>query len=234
LTKHGDASKIKVNHFDENMEKEKSMLRTFTTQSEEIQHLITNDPILGDVIKKIGTLTYTTDEGSLEFFVDTIVSQMLSNKAANAIFARLKDICGGEITAVKLEPFSISDLRDTGLSERKAGYIIGLAKHFRENPDYFDTLAGKSDKEVMNKLTKLRGIGPWTAKMYLIFVLDRPDILPFEDGAFQQAFRWAYPDIECNEKNMKEVCSPWHPYASIASRYLYWAVDSGLTKPGNG
>ena len=90
-----------------------------------------------------------------------------------------------------------------------------------------DTL---SDEEVICSLTKLHGIGNWTAKMFLIFVLNRPDILPVEDGAFLQTYRWVYKTDDCSEKAVSKKCQKWKPYSSIASRFFYQALDAGLTK----
>ncbi|MCC8014242.1 MAG: hypothetical protein LIO87_03520 [Eubacterium sp.] len=77
---------------------------------------------------------------------------------------------------------------------------------------------------------KILGIGKWTAKMYLIFVLDCPDVLPVEDAAFLQAYKWLYKTEDCSEKSVYKKCKKWKPYSSIAARYLYRALDMGYTK----
>lgn len=94
----------------------------------------------------------------------------------------------------------------------------------------FDDLAEMSDSEVIRKLTSYRGIGNWTAKMYLIFVLGRQDVLPFEDGAFLQSYRWLYKTEDCTAVAVKKRCQKWKPYSSIAARYLYRVLDLGMTK----
>lgn len=86
------------------------------------------------------------------------------------------------------------------------------------------------DDEVINSLTQLHGIGHWTAKMFLIFVLDRPDVLPAEDGAFLQTYRWVYKTDDCNKDSVCKRCQKWKPYSSIASRFFYRALDAGMTK----
>lgn len=91
-------------------------------------------------------------------------------------------------------------------------------------------LAQLSDIEVIKKLTKYRGIGNWTAKMYLIFVLDRQDILPYEDGAFLQAYKWLYKTDDISPKSVEKKCRKWKPYSSVAARYMYRALYLGLTK----
>ena len=88
----------------------------------------------------------------------------------------------------------------------------------------------KSDAEVIAALTKIRGIGSWTAKMYLIFVLNRPNILPFENGAFLQVYRWMYKTDDTNRKAVEQKRQKWKPYSAIAARFLYRALDSEFTK----
>ena len=83
---------------------------------------------------------------------------------------------------------------------------------------------------MIKELTKIKGIGVWTAKMYLLFVLNREDILPYEDVAFLQGFSWAYETKDLSPATVKKKCRKWKPYSSIAARYLYRALDTGLTK----
>lgn len=94
----------------------------------------------------------------------------------------------------------------------------------------FKELEHLSDNEVISKLTSIRGIGTWTAKMFLIFVLDRQDVLPYEDQAFIQSYRWLYKREDCSKASVQKHCKKWHPYSSIAARYMYKALDLGLTK----
>ena len=86
------------------------------------------------------------------------------------------------------------------------------------------------DKEIIKTLTQIRGIGNWTAKMYLMFVLDRQDVLPVEDGAFLQVYRWMYKTEDCSEKAVNKKCHKSKPYATIASRFCYEALDAEMTK----
>jgi len=198
--------------------------------SPSIIHLCNCDEVLRGLIRNIGNISYTLENDYFRFFVNTIISQMLSTKVADVIFGRLNYLLNNEISPDRFKIITISDLRKLGLSEAKAGYILNLAQQYQDNQDYFNNFESKTDDEVITELTKLRGIGIWSAKMFLIFVLDRQDILPFEDGAFKQSFKYLYPEVGCNKENMINQCSRWSPYSSIASRYLYKALDSGLTK----
>lgn len=94
----------------------------------------------------------------------------------------------------------------------------------------FSEFSTMSDSEVKDKLTSIKGIGKWTAKMYLIFVLDRQNILPTEDAAFLQRYCWLYKVENPTKKDIIRKCAKWSPYSSIAARYLYRALDLGLIK----
>jgi DNA-3-methyladenine glycosylase II len=153
---------------------------------------------------------------------------MLSKKAASTIQERLLERCVRAICADSIAALSIEDLRTIGVSANKAMSISSLYSSLQElNPESFPLL---TDTEIIKRITSLRGLGAWSAKMYLIFVLDRQDILPFEDGAFLQAYRWLYSARSLKKQSIERRCRKWHPYASIGARYLYLALDTGLTK----
>lgn len=162
--------------------------------------------------------------------MENVVGQMLSNKAADAIAARLYTLCGGALTADAILRHDAPALRRIGLSKNKVEYILNIAALTEEQPQFLNALEHLPDEEVIKKLTALRGIGTWSAKMYLIFVLNRPDVLPFEDGAFLQAYRWLYETDDLKPAVIIKRCAPWSPYSSIAARYMYRALDHGLTR----
>lgn len=105
-------------------------------------------------------------------------------------------------------------------------FVVGST---RKN-NMFGRITKKDDEEVIKELTTIRGIGKWTAKMYLLFVLDRQDILPIEDGAFLQSYKWLYKTDDISRTSIEKKCKKWKPYSSIATRYLYRALDIGMTK----
>ena len=207
-----------------------SCVISLTNKSESVASLCSADPDLATAINKIGELTYAPYVDSFHFLVDTIVGQMLSNKVADVISSRLALKCDGHISVDMLSKLSLMDFQSIGISKNKAKSIIGLADFIRQKPEYFGVLQYMSDGDVVKSLTSLYGIGTWTAKMYLIFVLNRQDVLPFEDGAFLQAYRWLYRTSNLSPAAIIERCNCWHPYASIASRYLYRILDMGYTK----
>ncbi len=203
---------------------------TYKTDSLEIQALCKADARLALVIKHYGDLSYTPHPDPFAHTVENIIGQMLSNKAADAIATRLYKLCGGELTLASILRLDIPSLRSIGISGQKAEYIMLMAELLHDKPDFFDTLVHLPDIEVIKKLTALRGIGPWSAKMYLIFVLNRLDVLPYEDGAFLQSYKWLYETDNVKSPSIIERCEMWKPYSSLAARYLYRALDSGMTR----
>ena len=116
------------------------------------------------------------------------------------------------------------------MSRNKAGYLLGFASAVADGALDLGALPALSDEEIMKRLTSLRGIGAWTAKMYLLFVLGREDVLPFEDAAFMQSFRWLCGLKAPSRQTVLRRCRKWRPYSSVAARYLYRALDTGMTK----
>jgi DNA-3-methyladenine glycosylase II len=202
----------------------------FTLESPEAVALCAADKRLSWLIHRYGELRYSLHTEAFPFFVETIIGQMLSNKAADTIAARLYDACGGKLTPLAVLKLELAAFKVIGLSGFKAEYIQRMATLLIEEPGYFDDLASLTDVEVIRRLTTLRGIGTWSAKMYLIFALNRLDVLPYEDGAFLQAYKWLYETEDTKPVSIVKRCEPWKPYSSLAARYLYRALDAGLVK----
>lgn len=195
-----------------------------------VQYLCRKDKRLAKVISMVGAITYAPHTNGYSFLVHEIIEQMLSVKAGQKIYTRLEALCDDEISPSRITALSDDEIRSIGTSASKVSYIRNITNTIIEGTLNLDDLAQKSDAEVMSALTKIRGIGNWTAKMYLIFVLDRPDILPTEDVAFLQGYRWAYKTVDCSRKSVEQKCKKWKPYSSIAARFLYRALDMGFTK----
>lgn len=196
----------------------------------EVQFLCRKDKRLAKVISMVGEITYESHIDEYAFLTHEIIEQMLSVKAGKKIYDRLVEACGGSVTPESVAALSDEAVRATGTSNAKASYIRGMTNAVITGQINFQAFYSMSDEEVRKVLTSLYGIGDWTAKMYLIFVLDRKNILPFEDGAFLQSYRWLYRTEDCAPVTVKRKCAKWEPYSSIAVRYLYRVLDSGLTK----
>ena len=204
------------------------MTAEYDMSSPEIVQLCAANPRLAAVINKLGPMRCEPVYDPFSFVVQTIVGQMLSARVADVIAARLGSLCGGSVTPESILSLSVEELTGAGLSRAKAAAVRGLAETVIQDPDFIDWLETFTDDAVQKELTRLRGIGSWTAKMYLLFVLQRPDVLPFEDSALQQAFRWLYETNDAGHAAIEAQACAWRPYASLASRYLYRALDSGL------
>ena len=205
---------------------------TLNSDSESVKYLCQKDKRLAKVISMVGEITYQTYSNGKEFqfLVHEIIEQMLSIKAGKKIYERLQVICGGKITPEKISSFTVEVIKETGTSISKAKSIKTVAEAVINNDLDIESLASMNDKEVIQSLTKLHGIGMWTAKMFLIFALDRQDILPFEDVAFLQSYCWMYKTDDRSKDSVIKKCKKWKPYSSIAARYLYRALDMGFTK----
>ncbi len=204
---------------------------TIDMSTPSVQYLCKKDKRLAKVISMVGSISYVPhEEDAYAFLVHEIIEQMLSVKAGQKIYSRLEELCGEEISSVRIAALTDEQIRSTGTSNAKVEYIRNITNAVTNGTLDFSAMQHFSDEEVIASLTKIRGIGKWTAKMYLMFVLDRQDILPFEDGAFLQVYRWMYKTQDCSEKAVTTKCKKWKPYSSVASRFCYRALDASMTK----
>lgn len=208
-----------------------SEIITLDMNTPSVQYLCKKDKRLAKVISMVGYISYVTyEEDTYAFLIHEIIEQMLSVKAGQKIYGRLEELCNGKITPERITALSNDDIRGTGISNAKVEYIRNITTVITEKTLDLEKIRNLSDEEVIKNLTKIRGVGKWTAKMYLMFVLNRQDILPVEDGAFLQVYRWMYKTQDCTEKAVTNKCKKWKPYSSIASRFCYRALDMGMTK----
>ena len=207
---------------------ERQVILNFDTPA--IKHLCEVDKQLAKVINMIGPLRYIIHDDPYEFLIHEIIEQMLSAKAGNKIFQRLVDLCEGKITPMKINCLSDEQIKSIGTANSKVRFIRNLTNLvISEEIDLYDLMNQPQDV-VYNELTSIHGIGNWTANMFLIFVMDCQDVLPVDDAAFLQGYCWLNNTADKSKKNVNENCKKWKPYSSIASRYLYKALDSGFTK----
>ncbi len=198
--------------------------------NEALSFLSYKDPQLSKLIKLVGQLEIKVYDDPFRFIVGEIVGQMISNKVKKIIISRLIQLCDNNICPEVISTLSVRQLREIGLSNAKSTYIIGLANEVNEGKLNLASLISMSDEEVIIHLMKVIGIGVWTAKMFLLFAMQRPNILPIEDIAFIQGFNWLY-DKRCTNKNfIIKKAKNWQPYCSIAARYIYECVNRDFIK----
>ena len=194
-----------------------------------IAHLTTVDPVLGAWIAKAGPCSLTRERSGTHFaaLARSIVYQQLSGKAAATIYGRFEALYGGETPEPKrLVKTPHEQLRAVGLSVRKAEYLQGLAAEVMNGAVPIDRLDEMDDAEVVASLTRVRGIGEWTAQMFLMFRLGRPDVLPTLDLAVQTAVKRLYRlRTHPTPQRVATIGAKWAPYRTVASWYLWRVVD---------
>jgi DNA-3-methyladenine glycosylase II len=190
-----------------------------------LTHLRNSDPILAAIIDRVGPCRIQYSQPTFEALVRSIVYQQLSGKAAGTIYGRLVQSVG-DITPERLAAKSPEELRTLGLSGQKAKYVLDLAEKTRNGVVRFQDLPGLDDDAVIEHLTQVKGVGVWTAHMFLIFALQRPDILPTGDLGIRNAAHRAYRLREAPKpERLEKLAKKWRPYASIASWYLWRSID---------
>lgn len=192
------------------------------------RYLISSDGALSALIKKHGPCTITPSlDNPFHALVSSIISQQLSARAARVIKARLFDLLGIErFTPERIVEMSARIARAAGLSRPKVEYLRGLALAVRDGELDFTSIAKCEDEDVIAKLTSFSGIGRWTAEMFLIFGLGRPDVLSTNDAGLKKGFRLTYNLQQTpSADEMISIGERWRPYRSVASWYLWRVVD---------
>ncbi len=193
-----------------------------------IKHLESSDKILSGLIKRHGPCTIAPAlDNPFHSLASSIISQQISASAARAIKAKLFILLRSEhFTPQNVLGISAANSRAVGLSRPKLGYIRGLALAVRNEKLDFASIAKCEDEDVIAKLITLSGVGRWTAEMFLIFGLGRPDILSVNDAGLKRGFKMAYNLRQLpSADEMISISEPWRPYRSVGSWYLWRVVD---------
>jgi len=190
-----------------------------------IEYLGERDKTLLEIINKIGTCTLTPNNDYFSSLTRIIINQQLSIKAGNAIYTRLLDSTG------RLNPSSVmslhdQDFRKIGISKKKQLYIKNLAELFILGKIDFNIILKLSDEEILNILQEIKGIGKWSAEMFLIFSLNRMDILPLKDIGLLRSFQMNYNFGKDNlQDSIIRISNKWRPYRTIAVWYLWQSIN---------
>ena len=170
-------------------------------------------------------------EPTFEALARSIVFQQLSTKAARTIYGRLEEAAKGEITPESIHNLGVGEMRRCGLSKQKIGYIRDLADHAVSGKLDFNRLHSMNDEEVVAALTDIKGVGVWTAHMFLLFALRRPNVLAVGDLGVRTAVQRIYRKRKLpTPKQMEKLGKAWHPYCSVACWYLWRSLDlPGMT-----
>jgi len=202
-----------------------------------LAHLRASDPVLAGVIERVGRLPRVRDgrpdsDDHYGALVRTIVGQQLSVLAARAIYGRLTERFGGrtpsaqEILADDPEELRVA----VGLSRAKAAYLRSLAEHVISGELELGRLRELDDDSVIDELTAVKGLGVWSADMFLMFHLERPDVMPVGDLGIRRAIQIAYDlDALPAPAEMLTIAEPWRPYRTLACRYLWRSLRNEPT-----
>ena len=188
-----------------------------------IRHLKKNDRTLARVIEKAGSYKFELEDGYYQSLVGAIIFQQLAGSAAQAILDRFKQLYNGRIPSP--EEYLRTDetkLRSAGLSPQKMSYIRDLCQRLAKGELDLKGLSNLPDDEVVSRLDVVKGIGRWTAEMFMIFVLGRTDVLPVDDLGLRKAAKRVYGLRKLPSKARFEMLAKnWHPYCSVAALYLW-------------
>ncbi|HJY98286.1 MAG TPA: DNA-3-methyladenine glycosylase 2 family protein [Patescibacteria group bacterium] len=195
---------------------------------QDAQKFLQKDKYIGPLIKKWGDCKITPIKKSLFFedLVDAITSQQLSGKAAKTIFGRVKAALHGKITPEAVEKISVVKLRSCGLSFAKCSYVKDLAGKINKGELKIKLLDKLIDEEVIRELIAVKGIGQWTAEMFLMFSLARPDIFPVDDLGIKKGFEKVTGKKFDRTKSAEFAKKNWAPYRTVASWYLWRSLEN--------
>jgi DNA-3-methyladenine glycosylase II len=191
-----------------------------------INHLKNSDPILSAIIETIGPCRIQYAEPTFHHLSESILYQQLNGKAAATIFDRFTALAGDPLTPQGILKLTDEQMRGVGLSRQKTSYLRDLAEKTQAGLLEFERMMDLSEEEVIAHLTQVKGVGVWTAHMFLMFTLRRPNIMPTGDYGVQAAIKkhykkrkWPKPAV------MLKIAKPWAPYRSIACWYLWRSLD---------
>jgi DNA-3-methyladenine glycosylase II len=201
------------------------------TAAEARHHLAAADPRLGDLIGRLGPLELPQMREPFVALARSITGQQLSVAAANTIWLRLNTLTS--MTPERIAALPEEDMRAAGLSRSKARYLKDLAARVLDGSLDLERVCTLPDDEVVAEVTRVHGIGRWSAEMFLIFALGRPDVLAVDDVGLLRSAGWLFGlGRNATPGELAEAGEAWRPYRSLASLYLWHAIAEGLVRQG--
>jgi DNA-3-methyladenine glycosylase II len=198
----------------------------YETMRKAVAHLKKCDPVLRAIIERVVPCRMEFGPAQFSSLAEAIVYQQLNGKAAVTIFNRFVALAGEPLTPEGILKLSDEQLRSVGLSKQKSSYLKDLAAKAAGGMLDFSQLPALSDDEVIEHLTQVKGIGVWTAHMFLIFSLRRPNVLPTGDYGVQMALKKHYRKRKLPKpKDMEKIARAWEPYRSVACWYMWRSLD---------
>ena len=192
---------------------------------EACKHLMKKDRVMKRLIPQFKDAALESRGDAFVTLARSIVGQQISVKAAQTVWDRFALLPKG-MTPSNVLRLKVDDMRAAGLSARKVEYLVDLALHFDDQRLRVDTWAGLGDEEIIGELVAIRGIGRWTAEMFLIFHLMRPNVLPLDDVGLINGISRSYFSGELvSRSDAREVAAAWAPYCSVATWYIWRSLD---------
>ncbi len=203
-------------------------------QTKAVRHLRRNCPVMREVIRQVGPCKIRLQRGRFEMLARSILFQQISGHAAKAILGRLLErMPNGRLSAPGLAALSEEEFRACGVSRQKAGYMRSLADLSLSGEVSLQRVSRWPDDRIIEELVQVKGIGVWTAQMFLMFSLGRPDVLPWDDLGVRQAMVKLFELDELPKREEAEqLAAPWRPYATVASWYCWRSLE--IADPGMG
>jgi DNA-3-methyladenine glycosylase II len=189
------------------------------------RHLARRDRVMKRLIPQFGSACLQSRGDAFTTLARSIVGQQISVKAAQSVWERFAAL-PKRMTPAAVLKLKVDDMRQAGLSARKIEYLVDLALHFDSGAIHVDAWRGMADEEIINELVGIRGIGRWTAEMFLIFHLMRPNVLPLDDvGLITGISKNYFSGDPVSRSDAREVAAAWNPYCSVATWYIWRSLD---------
>ncbi|KAH7520026.1 DNA-3-methyladenine glycosylase 1 [Ziziphus jujuba] len=194
-----------------------------------LSHLRSSDPLLGTLIDAYRPPAFDSDRSPFLALAKSILYQQLAYKAAKSIYTRFVSLCGGEdlVLPDAVLSLSVQQLRDIGVSGRKASYLHDLSSKYKNGTLSDSSILDMDDDTLSTMLTMVKGIGAWSVHMFMIFSLHRPDVLPVGDLGVRKGVRLLYGLKELPRPlEMEDLCGKWKPYRSVGSWYMWRLMEA--------
>lgn len=192
---------------------------------EACKHLTKRDRVMKRLIPQFGNACLQSRGDAFTTLARSIVGQQISVKAAQSVWDRFAAL-PKRMTPANVLKLKVDDMRGAGLSARKIEYLVDLALHFDSGAIHVDSWRDMDDEEIIAELVGIRGIGRWTAEMFLIFHLMRPDVLPLDDvGLITGISKNYFSGDPVSRSDAREVAAAWSPYCSVATWYIWRSLD---------
>jgi len=190
-------------------------------------HVRRNDPRLGPILEARGVIEFKPQGDPFESLVESILSQQLAGSAADAIIRKVRALFpGGGLEAAAVGKMHPRRLRGAGVSPQKLSYLKDLASRVTDGRLDLASLSTMPDDAIINVLDEVKGVGPWTAQMFMIFTLGRPDVLPVDDYGIRTSIKRVYRMRDLPSKAaIERLAERWRPYSTVASLYLWRSRD---------